>query len=225
MHGLSGNKNELHIRSIAEAFLDAGYTVVTFDTTNTFGESDGQFEDATLTGYYNDLEDVINWATGQPWYTEPFVLSGHSLGGIATSLYAERYPVRVAALAPISSVISGELSLQAPKYTPQELERWKTDGFRLFKRSDGTEKRLKWACMEDRLKYDLLPEAHKLIMPVLLVVGSDDDSTPPRHITQLFDKLPGKKEMHIIEGAIHTFDKAAERQELQGIVRSWLEGL
>lgn len=223
MHGLSGNKEELHVRSIAEAFLDTGYTVVTFDTTNTFGESDGDFEDATLTGYYNDLEDVINWTSEQPWYTEPFVLAGHSLGGIATSLYAEKYPTKVRALAPISSVVSGELSLQAPKYSPEVLEKWKADGVRVFERSDGTTKQLKWACMEDRLKYDLLPDAHKLTMPVLLVVGSMDDSTPPDHIKLLFDKLPGKKEMHIIEGAVHTFDKATERQELQEMVRNWLE--
>jgi len=126
MHGLSGNKNELHIRSIAEAFLDSEYTVVTFDTTNTFGESDGQYEDATLTGYYNDLEDVIAWAAEQPWYVEPFVLAGHSFGGMATSLFAEKYPEKVKALAPISSVISGELTLQTTKYNSQEmLDKWK----------------------------------------------------------------------------------------------------
>jgi pimeloyl-ACP methyl ester carboxylesterase len=222
MHGLSGNKQEPHIRSIAEAFLESGYTVITFDTTNTFGESDGQFEDATLTGYYNDLEDVIDWAAGQSWYVEPFVLAGHSFGGIATSLFAERHPEKVKALAPISSVISGELTLQTPKYSQEVLEKWKNDGFRVIDRSDGGKKRLKWACVEDRLKYSLLPEAHRLTMPVLLVVGSKDESTPPSHNQILFDKLPGKKEMHIIEGAVHTFDEATERQELKETVHSWL---
>ncbi len=223
MHGLSGNKQEPHLRSIVEAFLEAGYTVASFDTTNTFGESDGQFEDATLTGYFNDLEDVINWAAGQSWYTEPFVLAGHSFGGIATGFFAERYPERVKALAPISSVISGELTVQTPKYSAQGmLDKWKKDGVWAFGRSDGTEKRLKWACMEDRLKYSLLPEAYKLTMPVLLVVGSMDEATPPSHNQILFDKLPGKKEMHIIEGAVHTFDKASERDELKETVRRWL---
>jgi len=223
MHGLSGNKDELHIRSIAEAFLESGYTVVTFDTTNTFGESDGQYEDATLTGYYNDLEDVIAWAAEQPWYVEPFVLAGHSFGGMATSLFAEKYPEKVKALAPISSVISGELTLRTSKYNSQEmLDKWKKDGVWIFKGSGGTEKRLKWACMEDRLKYSLLPEAHKLTMPALMVTGSEDDSTPPTHNQVLFDKLPGKKELHIIEGAVHTFDRPSERDELKEIVRNWL---
>jgi len=76
--------------------------------------------------------------------------------------------------------------------------------------------------MEDRLKYSLLPEAHKLTMPVLMVTGSMDDSTPPTHNQVLFDKLPGKKELHIIEGAVHTFDRPSERDELKEVVRNWL---
>jgi pimeloyl-ACP methyl ester carboxylesterase len=224
MHGLSGYKEELHLRAIAGVFLEAGYTLVTFDTTDTFGESDGKYEDATLTGYYEDLEDVIEWASTQQWYLEPFVLAGHSFGGISTSLFAERYPEKVYALAPISTVISGELTLQTPKYSSKEmLDEWKRTGMHVFGRSNGVEKSLKWACMEDRLKYDLLPEAYRLVMPVLLVAGSEDTATPPKHQQILFDKLPGKKELHSIEGASHTFGREHERQELKQIVKVWLQ--
>ena len=112
MHGLGGFKEQPHIETFAKAFSDASYTVVRFDTTNTYGESDGDYADATTTNYYEDLEDVISWAKTQPWYQEPFCLSGHSLGGISTALYAEKYPEKLKALAPISTVVSGELSLK-----------------------------------------------------------------------------------------------------------------
>ena len=52
MHGLGGFKEQPHIQTYAKAFLDNGYTVVRFDTTNTFGESDGDYQDATTTNYY-----------------------------------------------------------------------------------------------------------------------------------------------------------------------------
>src|SRR3989338_7140177 len=116
MHGLGGWKEQPHIKTFADAFLDNGFTVVRFDTTNTFGESDGKYEDATTTNYYEDLEDVIAWAGGEPWYLEPFWLAGHSLGGICTALFAEKFPEKVATLAPISTVISGKLSAETPKY-------------------------------------------------------------------------------------------------------------
>src|SRR5437667_2029568 len=110
MHGLGGTKDEAHIKIFAEAFKEKGFTVVRFDTTNTFGESAGTYEDATVTNYYEDLEDIITWAKSQAWYQEPFYLIGHSLGGISTTLYAEKYPKEIKGLAPISTVVSGTLS-------------------------------------------------------------------------------------------------------------------
>src|SRR5690606_4155772 len=87
MHGLGGNKEHGHIRAMSEAFLENDYTVVTWDAVHTFGESQGGlYEDATITNYHSDLEDVIAWAKQQSWYVEPFVLCGHSLGGISTAL-------------------------------------------------------------------------------------------------------------------------------------------
>jgi alpha/beta superfamily hydrolase len=64
MHGLGGFKEQPHIETFARVFRDNDYTVVRFDTTNTFGESEGNYENATVTNYYEDLEDVINWARG-----------------------------------------------------------------------------------------------------------------------------------------------------------------
>lgn len=116
MHGLSGCKDEFHIASFAETFSSSGYTVIRFDTTNTFGESDGDYAEATVTSYYNDLEDVIKWAGKQEWYEEPFFLVGHSLGGISTAHFAENFPEKVKGLAPLSTVISGELSITRPGY-------------------------------------------------------------------------------------------------------------
>ena len=68
MHGLGGRKEQKQIVAIAETFSQNNFTVVRFDTTNTFGESDGQYELATVTNYYEDLQDVIAWARTQDWY-------------------------------------------------------------------------------------------------------------------------------------------------------------
>src|SRR6185312_9334618 len=152
MHGLSGFKEQPHIQAFADAFKEKGYTVVRFDTTNTFGESDGKYEDATITNYYEDLEDVIMWAESQVWYQEPFILSGHSLGGICSALYAEKYPEKVSALAPISPVVSGKLSLEAHvKSDPNYLKDWQTSGWREEKSEarPGIIKRLPWSHIEN----------------------------------------------------------------------------
>lgn len=223
MHGLGGSKDEQPISTIAEAFLGNGFLVVTFDTTNSFGESEGDYADATITNYYSDLEDVINWAETQPWYIKPFFLCGHSLGGICTALFAEIHPTKVKALAPIATVVSGKLSFEAHALFPNKghLKEWENTGVLVSKNRDGKVIRLKWSHMEDRLKYDLLPKAQELTMPVLMVVGEKDNRTTPAHQQILFDHLPGKKELHIIPGAKHTFYKSHERQALKKFITDW----
>jgi pimeloyl-ACP methyl ester carboxylesterase len=225
MHGLGGFKEQPHLEVIAEAFKENSYTVITFDTTNSVGESDGDLVDATLTNYYEDLEDVIKWSETQSWYQEPFVLVGHSLGGISVALFAEKYPEKVKALAPISTVVSGSLTDTSPHFREVASE-WEKNGIREWESSSrpGTKKRLMWFHIEDRRKYDLLPEVGKLQMPVLMIVGEFDDSTPLEHQQIFFDTLPiGKKELHIIKGAPHTFIKEGHIEEIKKIFESWLE--
>jgi len=224
MHGLGGNKDQLHIQAFADTFRENEFTTVLFDAIHTFGESEGKYEDATITNYYEDLEDVINWAKNQSWYQEPFWLVGHSLGGISIALYAEKYPDEVKALAPISTVISGELSIQS-KRTSGELKEWERTGWRENKSESkpGLIKRLKWSHMVDRLKYDLLPMVGNLTMPVLIIVGENDDITPPEHQKILFNKLSGKKEIHVIKNAPHTFRDPEHLAEIKEIFNKWIK--
>jgi pimeloyl-ACP methyl ester carboxylesterase len=224
MHGLGGFKEQPHVETFAQAFFEKGFTVIRFDTTNTFGESDGDYNDATTTNYYEDLEDVIAWAGTQSWYQEPFALVGHSLGGISTALYAEKHPEKVQALAPISTVVSGALSMQTDKHKKIAAE-WERTGWREEESvsEPGRIKRLKWSHMTDRLKYDLLPDVGNLTMPVLLIVGDVDDSTPPEHQRILFAALPGKKEIHVVQGAPHTFRDPEHLAEIKKIILKWID--
>jgi len=225
MHGLGGFKEQPHIKTFADAFLENGYIIVRFDTTNTIGESDGKMEDATLTNYYEDLEDVINWAKGESWYREPFVLVGHSLGGISIILYALKFTEKIKAIAPISTVVSGEFSLKA--HGEDFYKDWEDKGIREWESSSrpGFMKRLKWSHVLDRRKYNILPEANKLKIPVLLIVGDLDETTPLKHQKLLYEKLTGKKELHIIKGAEHTFREENHLKEIKEIFLNWIESL
>lgn len=220
-HGLGGYKDQDHVKLMGDAFKKHGYTVIRFDTTNSFGESGGRYEDATTTQHYQDLEDVIQWASAQDWYQEPFVLAGHSLGGISTALYAENFPEKVKAVAPISTVVSGKLSMVV--HPKEELDDWKTRGW-IEKESatkPGLMKKLPWSHMEDRLKYDLLEKVDKLTMPVLLIAGENDKYYSNSEL--LFSKLPGDKEFHTIKGAPHTFRDPQHLKEIGEIFDNWIK--
>jgi len=224
LHGLGGFKEQDHIEVFAQAFKDANYTVLRYDATHAFGESEGDYEEVTTTGDYEDLEDVISWAKEQDWYSEPFILAGHSQGGLSIILYAQKYPEKVKALAPISTMISGNLSVQAYN-DPEYQAKWQKQGYienPSYSRP-GVMKKLNWSYMEDAMKYDILPQADKLSMPVLLIVGEKDRGTPPEHQELLFDKLSGEKELHIIKGSGHCFRKKEHLDEVKQIFDNWIK--
>ena len=135
----------------------------------------------------------MGWAKDQEWYEEPFCLAGQSLGGYCTALYAEKHPNKVKALSLLYTVVSGQLSWDA--HAPEDLEEWKSTGIKVRESltKPGTMIRLKWFTMEDRLQYDLLPQAPRLQMPVLMIVGDKDTTTPLEHQKLLYERLSGPK--------------------------------
>jgi len=220
MHGLGDSKNSPHIELFARCFRENNYSVVRFDARNTNGESEGKFEDADVGNYFTDLEDVIAWAKQRDFYQEPFILCGHSLGGMCSAFYAENYPREVKALAQISTTINAALSRE--NYSAAELKNWEKTGW-LAEDWDGEIIRLKWSYMQAKENFDLLPRAGKLTMPVVLIVGEFDKGTPPAHQRILFDKLPGPKEIHIIKGAPHTFREREHLDEVYRILDEWIK--
>jgi pimeloyl-ACP methyl ester carboxylesterase len=226
-HGLGGYKEQVSIVATVDTFLKNNYTVINFDTTNSVGESGGKFEDATTQLHYEDLVDVIEWSKSQSWYNEPFILSGSSLGGHSALKYAEEYPNKVKAVVAKAPTVSGELSFKTyEKYNPEVLRSWKETGWdqRVSVSKPGLIKRLPWSHMEERLKHDLRPNASKLTMPILIVVGDKDVQCPLDIQEILFNLLPKNinNKLCVIKGAPHTLKEEDHIDELKNILDKWL---
>lgn len=222
-HGLGGFKEQVHIRAMAEAFLEAGFTVVSWDAANTIGESGGRVEDASLSSYLEDFEDVIAWAKGQKWYQEPFVLAGHSLGAACVIMYTAKNPNRVKAIVPISAFVAG--SLYEATLPPEVLKTWQSQGY-LKEESQskpGVVKQIPWGFIEDGRKYDLREVAPQIKCPALLAVGSVDNETPVEVERLLLEKLGGPKELHIIEGSPHSMREPQHVAVLKRILAGWIQ--
>jgi len=223
-HGLSSTHDQAHLQKYAEAFLENDYIVVRHDATNSLGQSDGKLEDATLTSYYEDFEDMIAWANSQPWYREPFVVVGHSLGGACNLMFTYKYPEKIKALAPTSTFLVGEMTLST--YGKESLEKWEKDGYRLeeSKSRPGMIKKLSWTLAEDWKKYNLLTKAHLIEAPILLIVGEKDILTPSSSQRDLYEKVSStKKELHVIKGSEHTYMAKEHLDEEKDIFVEWIK--
>ena len=222
MHWFWGSKDEKLIRKSSEVFIKNNFTVITFDARNTFWESEWNYENWTITNYYEDLEDVISWAGNQDFYEEKFYLLWHSLGWICTCLFTQKFPEKVKALIPISPVISWKLSLET--LTNTELEEYKNNWF-ITKISTSVPwriKKVKYSHFEDRLKYNLLEKAGDMNLPILIIVWEKDETTPFIHQKLLFEKLTCKKELKIIKNWLHSFKKPWELEEIWKIINTFI---
>ncbi|MFA6999941.1 MAG: alpha/beta fold hydrolase [Candidatus Paceibacterota bacterium] len=228
LHGLGGFKEQPHIIILANTLLENDYTVINFDATNSTGESGGKYGNATFQDHYENLVDVITWAKTQIWYKQPFILAGQSLGGYAVARYAEDYPKEVKALLFYAGVVAGELSYKSKeKFESAKFKTWKETGWREeeSKSRPGLIKRLPWSYMEEGLKHDLRPNASKLTMPILFVVGGSDKAHISGDQKVLYDIVSGPKEMHIVPGAPHDFCDLEHLRQLKTVFNNWLKNL
>ena len=223
VHGLGGWKEEDSLEIIRDMYIAHGFCVVMFDTSNSFGESEGDISNASVSSSLHDLEDVVAWTREQNFYTEPFMLAGHSLGGITSIIFTEKNTEKINGLFALSTIVSGKMWKK--HRTKRELLGWrlkgsvrKTSGYDASKSGE-----LKYNIVKDMMRYDGLKDAHNILCPVLLLVGSLDETTPPIDHQKLFGALPASKELHIIDGMRHTPQNEEYRLIVADFLDSWLD--
>ncbi len=220
MHGLGVTKEWVTIANSTKLFLKSGFIVVRFDARDTFGESEGKYEDATVSSYLQDLTDVVRWSKGQSWFRKPMILVGHSIGGLCVVKYATRRPKDIASIITLSTVISGKLTMQSPEY--RDWREWKKKGWRERRDANGVlKRRIRWNHYANRLRFDLLKDAKKIKAPMLMISGSKDKITPAADNKLLYDRLQVKKEFHTIKGAEHDIKEPAQIVKINKIMRHW----
>jgi len=202
-HGLTSSKDRPHIQLIADTFFEKGYTTIIFDATCAMGESGGSVENITFTSHYNDLEDVIEWAKEQNWYKEPFALSGHSLGGFATSLYSQNYPDQVSLLIPVSPATSGKnLAYSSKERDPKAFIAWKKEGYYKNETSVG-EALVPYSFQEDIYNYSLFDKVKNTKCRTVIITGDKDDVTILPHVKEFYNALDCNKDLIILKDCPH----------------------
>ncbi len=223
-HGLGAFKEQKQVEVFSSTFEEKGFVTVRYDARNTIGESDGEMFLASATSYKEDLEDVIKWASIQSWYQEPFWLVGHSLGGLVILEYALDNPEYVKAIAPFSTVVSGTLTTSTTDHL-RIAQLWEEAGYleQVSNSRPGAVKKISWAYIQDLMNHNVLPRAKELVLPVLMIVGLEDDVTPLSHQEDLFKELSGPKEIFVLENAKHTFRSEDDFFRVKQLLGKWID--
>jgi pimeloyl-ACP methyl ester carboxylesterase len=191
LHSASGVSETKLMETFAENFRLRGFNVVRFNAFNGLGDSGGDIGNFLTSTYREDLESVILWAQTQTWWQHPFILGGHSVGGLVAALYASEHQDEVDELVLLAPTVSGESYEKAlATHEPDTLDVWKTAGARDIMHPLTKEvRRLSFDFVEDLRQFNLLNCAQKITMPTVVLSGTSDTTAPLEEGKLLCDSI------------------------------------
>lgn len=222
-HGLASNLNHQTVETAKKAFLNNGYTVITFDARYSLGNSGNEVKFVTLSTFKQDLETVIDWAKDKPFYSKPFALSGHSLGGASVIAYSAEHPSKVNMLIPITPVISGTLwENSCMKNLPDFCPTWKKNGS--YEYTDTKNHKtavIPYKVVTGTKTYDATKLASKINAKTLLIAAQDDIIINPEDLKNLSHKIKDGQSA-TISASGHNFEERQNRQDLYQVINAFL---
>ncbi|RIV24723.1 alpha/beta fold hydrolase [Alicyclobacillaceae bacterium I2511] len=235
-HGFTGNKLEPHrlFLKISRTLADMGWAVFRFDFSGS-GESDGNFEEMTLSGELAEagamLDVVRNHLSVDP---QQIALIGLSMGGLVASLLAAQRADQVSRLvlmAPAGNIrhiamdmaaragmpVPDEVPEEVPLHLRQALATAIPAVFDMGGNLVGREFGL------DLLNLRPYTQAAGYVGPVLLLHGTRDEAVPYQVSLQYQEACYGPvANVHLVEGADHTFNSAPWEAEVLTAIQNFL---
>lgn len=223
-HGLAADREHQIITTLRRVFLDNGYVVVSFDSRHSLGKSGRQVEKARLSTFVEDLSTVIDWASEQNFYSEPFIVAGHSLGGASVLSYSAAHPRRVKKLIAVAPVVSGRLwEKSCLNNMPDFCRSWQTDGFYAYQAPNGgPQVNISYRTLEEAKSFDALTLAPGISAVPLLIAAVDDRVIPPADVQKLYDRFSRPKYITVIKNCEHNFTSRRNRKDLSAAVKTFI---
>jgi uncharacterized protein len=209
-HGLTGNMNRPLLVALAGGLSAKGWPCLRISFSGN-GDSQGRFEDSTITKQIGDLKSVLD---SVPDYVRVAYI-GHSMGsavGVLTA--AEDFRIRtlvsLAGMTHTAEFAKREFAGLIPGFDVI----WEDPAFPLSPSLVADMKAIE----------SVLPFAEKLMQPWLVIHGSDDDVVPVNDARDARAAAKTRCELLEIPGAGHVFGEDSYPRLIEA-VDSWLTGL
>lgn len=215
-HGFSASKDHKTYTNLAENLAKNNISTFRFDFYG-HGESEGKFEDITVTEAVDDALSAVNFvkSLGYP----KIGLMGSSFGGIASIIAASKSP-ELFVLA-LKSPVSNFLEMYQGKYASEELNKWKEVGYRYYDSGDGRKLKLNYSFFEDFKNNNGYEAAVKIKSPTIIVHGDADEQVPYEQSVKTSKLIPDCR-LHTVKGSDHRYTNPEHFAEVQRELTSFI---
>lgn len=215
-HGTGSTKDRIPYVNLERSLNAKGIATLRFDFFG-HGESEGKFEDLTMTEAIKDVLAAIKFAKTKGF--REIGLMGCSFGGMASIMAASQSKdLCVLALkCPVSDYMQVFTGL--PEDYP--LEQWKNNGFIYYVNAENKKFRLNYTYFLDVIKINVYAAAKNITIPTLIVHGDADDVVPVEQSKKTASLIKNCK-LEIIPKAGHDFSGPGQFEKMQKLIADFL---
>jgi pimeloyl-ACP methyl ester carboxylesterase len=219
IHGLGGSIEQEHLMEAARVLKEHGFRVLLVSASEDIAYGKEAVKKATATARIENLKDALIYIEESGWNMAELIVGGHSLGGLAAGVIASR-DKRVKGALLLAPVVSGDMALM--RRGVEALHAWREKGSveREFQTHPNEVFEIRYEFMDDMRHYSLLQCADDIAAYVLMVVGSQDESTPASELKLLAHVLNDRGTYVEIEGTRHNF--RGKEKEVGSAIAAWL---
>ncbi len=185
------------------------------------GESDGRFEDGTISGWTEDAAAMIAART-----RGPLVLVGSSMGAWIALRLAQRLPGRVAALLLLAPAPDFTSRLVEPKLTSEDRAALARDGFVAEPSPYSDQPTIYTAkLLADGAAAAVMTGPIALDLPVHVIQGMEDPDVPYAHALELVSLLPSSGvTLTLVKDGDHRLSRPEDLQRMERAALALIEG-
>jgi esterase/lipase len=207
VHGHSTHKDTASLLKAAEILKKLSISSFRIDLDNR-GESDLDFEKATVSDYIKNVEIAIEYVKSLGY--KKIDLFGSSCGGIVCMNVALKHEInRMFLKAPVSDYpTQRELY-----YGMEKIKEWKEKGFMEKVTGSGDRIKMSYNFYEDSKKYVMFDKVKDIKCPVMIVHGDSDDNVPLENSKRVVKEFPNAK-LYVVKGANHQLGVDGDYSEL-----------
>ncbi len=212
-HCFSCSKDGFAAARISKALGDAGIGVLRFDFTG-LGQSDGDFANTTFSSNVADLVAAADALRAQ--YGPPALLVGHSLGGAAVIMAADKIP-EARAVAVLGA--PADVTHVAAQFADQ-LTQIREDGSAQVSLA-GRAFTIKRDFVEDLEQHKVTQAAGDLRRALLILHAPRDETVSIDNATELFVSAKHPKSFVSLDDADHLLTRRADASYAASVIAAW----